>query len=204
MTAVKICGITRAEDAEAAVALGAHALGFILWPNSPRCVSLSVVERIVAGLPPFVTPVGVFVSPTADQVEQAARAGIRVAQLHGDMPVWRSDRAPVSILRAVHLGESDTNLVEPVAPAGMPIILDVDDPVRHGGTGQTINWTRARAVAQSRTMVLAGGLTPANVAEAIRLVRPYAVDVSSGVEARPGIKDHALLRDFIAAVKETV
>lgn len=204
MTAIKICGITRAEDAAAAVALGANALGFIFWPDSARYIDLRRVERIVSALAPFVTPVGVFVSPTIDQIEQAARVGIRVAQVHGDMPMWRADWAPVSILRAVHLAPDASDTIEPAVPMGVPIILDVHDPVRHGGTGLTVNWMRARAVAASRTMVLAGGLNPTNVGEAIRTVRPYAVDVSSGVEASPGIKDHDLLRAFITAVKETV
>lgn len=204
MTAIKICGITRVEDAEAAVALGANALGFVLWPDSPRYIDLARVERIVSGLPPFVTPVGVFVNPTIDQIEQAARAGIRVMQVHGDMPAGKPDWSPISILRAVHLAADGGLAIEPAVPAGVPILLDVHDPVRHGGTGQTVNWPRAAAVAKTRRVVLAGGLNWANVTEAIRIVRPYAVDVSSGVESKPGIKDHKLLRAFINAVKETV
>lgn len=204
MTAIKICGITRAEDAEVAVALGTDALGFVLWADSPRFIDLPRVERIVSGLPPFVTAVGVFVNPTVDQIEQAARAGIRVAQVHGDMPIWKPDWAPVSLLRAVHLAQDGGVAIEPAVPAGVPILLDVHDPVRHGGTGQTVNWPRAGAVAKTRRVVLAGGLTWANVTEAIRIVRPYAVDVSSGVESKPGLKDHKLLRAFINAVKETV
>lgn len=203
MTAVKICGITRREDAEAAVEFGAHALGFVLWPSSPRCTTPGAVREIVAGLPPFVTPVGVFVNPSADEVALAADAGIRLAQIHGAVPVFAGGRCPLAVLRVVHLSETTLEAIKP-AIADATVLLDASDPVRHGGTGRTVDWTRARAVAARRRVILAGGLTPANVGEAIRAVRPYAVDVASGVEAAPGVKDHDLLRRFIAAAKETV
>ncbi len=204
MTAIKICGITRLEDAEAAVALGAHALGFVLWPRSPRHAPLDTVTRIVAALPPFVIKVGVFVDPTADEViHAAAGGGINVAQIHGEVPAWARGRAPVPVLRAVHLGSGGPDSIEPPIP-DRTILLDAHDPERHGGTGQSVAWDRAREVARSRRVVLAGGLTPANVAEAIGTVRPYAVDVASGVEASPGVKDHELLRRFIDAAKEWV
>jgi phosphoribosylanthranilate isomerase len=204
MTAIKICGITRLEDAEAAVALGATALGFVLWPRSPRHAPLETVKRIVAALPPFVIKVGVFVDPTADEVIRgAASGGINVAQIHGEVPAWAGGRAPVPVLRAVHLGSGGPDSIEPQIP-DRTILLDAHDPEHHGGTGQTVDWDRARAVARSRRVVLAGGLTPANVAEAIRTVRPYGVDVASGVEASPGVKDHELLRRFIDVAKERV
>ena len=203
MTAVKICGITRLEDAEAAVAFGANALGFVLWPQSPRQTSCETVQRIGAFLPPFVIKVGVFVNPSAGDISQAAASGIQLAQIHGDVPAWPGGRPPVPVIRAVHLGSDGPESIEP-SVADATIVLDAHDPDRHGGTGQTVDWNRAALVARLRRVVLAGGLTPSNVAEAIETVRPYAVDVASGVETSPGVKDHELMRQFIAAAKETV
>lgn len=196
MTAIKICGITRREDAEAAVAFGANALGFVLWPASPRHTTTAAVAAIVRHLPPFVTPVGVFVNPSADDLAGAADSGLRLAQVHGLVPAGVL-RLPV--LRAVRLS-STGDAIEPNMDDDT-VLLDAHDPVRHGGTGQTVDWTRARAVAAKRRIVLAGGLTPLNVREAIAMVRPYAVDVASGVEATPGIKDHLRLRAFMDAVR---
>ena len=203
MTAIKICGITRRHDAEAAVEFGADALGFVLWPGSPRYTDANSAGAIIRNLPPFVTPVGVFVSPTSDDVARAADAGLRIAQIHGEVPSWAGGRGPIPVLRAVHLGAGPPETIAPTID-DTTVLLDATDPVRHGGTGQTVNWTRARAVAARRRVVLAGGLTPANVREAIQTVRPYAVDVASGVEAAPGVKDHDLLRRFVQTAKETV
>lgn len=199
MTAIKICGITRLEDATAAVDLGANALGFVLWPDSPRHTTIDGAAAIIRTLPPFVTPVGVFVDPSADDLVRAATAGVRLAQIHGMVP-----NVPLAlpVLRAVYLSATGDG-IEPAVDAET-VLLDAHDPVRHGGTGKTVDWARARAIAAHRRIVLAGGLTPLNVRDAITTVRPYAVDVASGVEARPGVKDHELLRRFITAAKETV
>ncbi len=199
MTAFKICGITREADAALAVSLGAQALGFVLWPGSPRHLTLARVKLIVAGLPPFITPVGVFVDPDAVELAAAAKAGIRIAQVHGRVPM--SPELPV--LRAVHLGSNADGLDVDVAPL-QTVLLDANDPVLHGGTGRIVDFIRAAKVAARRRIVLAGGLTPDNVRDAIRTVRPYGVDVASGVESEPGIKDHAKLRAFAEAVKEMV
>lgn len=201
MTAVKICGITRLEDAEAAARLGASYIGFVLWPKSPRATSLDVVRTIVASLPDRVTPVGVFVDPTAQQINDAAAAGIRLAQVHGDSKADLSALA-IPVLRAVHLSADQNSGIDPDV-ADELILLDAHDPVTHGGTGKTIDWKRAHVVAQTRRVILAGGLTPFNVRSAIEQVRPFAVDVASGVESSPGIKDHGLLRAFLGAAKET-
>jgi phosphoribosylanthranilate isomerase len=200
MTVIKICGITRLEDAVAAVKLGVHALGFILWPGSPRSVTAAEMQRIVLGLPPLITPVGVFVNPGADDVRRAVDAGIRVAQIHGTVPAW-GERAPATILCAVRLGKNGDVDLDPPVPGHGAVLLDAHDDVLHGGTGKTVDWDRAAAVARTRSVILAGGLTAANVGEAIRTVRPYGVDVASGVEERPGVKSHLRLRHFVDAVR---
>lgn len=200
MTAVKICGITQRDDARAAAEAGASFVGLVLWPGSPRHVPLDRVRAIIDQLPKSVLPVGVFVDPTAEDIDAAASAGIQLAQIHGDGGAWsKGIRSDVMIVRAVHLGERDGE-IEPRWPAGK-ILLDAHDPVSHGGTGRTIDWSRARVIAEARQVFLAGGLTPFNVAQAVREVKPFAVDVSSGVEIRPGIKDHGKIRAFINAVK---
>jgi phosphoribosylanthranilate isomerase len=196
MTAIKICGLVREADAALAVSLGASAVGFVLWPDSPRHIELSRVRMIVSALPPFVTPVGVFVDPSVAEIVDAATAGIRLAQIHGQLP----SASPLPVLRAVHLGGNVDGLDADVDPVES-VLLDAYDPVLRGGTGRTIDWPRAAAVAARRRIVLAGGLTPDNVGRAIIEVRPYAVDVSSGIESSPGIKDPALMTAFFAAVQ---
>lgn len=193
MTAVKICGITRLDDASAAAEWGASYIGFVLWPNSPRAATLEIVRRVVPELPAHVTPVGVFVNPSVEEINAAAEAGIRLAQVHASKGDALAG-ARVPILPAVHLA---ANGIEPSVDDEL-VLLDAHDPVKHGGTGKTVDWPRAAIVARSRRVILAGGLTPENVAQAIREVRPFAVDVASGVEASPGVKDHNKLKAFIA------
>ena len=202
MTAIKICGITRLADAEAAAALGASYVGFVLWPGSPRAATLETVRRIVPALPQSVTPVGVFVDPTAEDVKAAAAAGIRMAQVHSEVPVFLRG-VTMPIVRAVHLAVDREDGVEPDI-ADELVVLDAHDPVKHGGTGKTVDWRRAARIARARRVILAGGLTPDNVHDAIAQVKPYAVDVASGVESQPGVKDHARLQAFFAAVKESL
>jgi phosphoribosylanthranilate isomerase len=202
MTAIKICGITRREDAELAASLGASFVGFVLWQDSPRAATLDTVRQITPSLPATVTPVGVFVDPTADEVMAAADAGIQMAQIHSAAPSFLRG-VTIPVVRAVHLAIDRIDGVEPDIADDL-VLLDAHDPVKHGGTGKTVDWRRAALIAKSRRVILAGGLTPSNVRQAISEVRPYAVDVSSGVESRPGIKDHGLLRAFMAAAKEQV
>ena len=201
MTAVKICGITRREDAEAAARFGASYVGFVLWPNSPRAATPEQVRAIVPSLPANVTPVGVFVDPTAAEINAAADAGIRIAQVHSNSAAPLTE-ARIPVIRAVHLAVTGDG-VEPDVRDQL-ILLDAHDPVKHGGTGKTVDWPRAGQVAKTRRVILAGGLTPSNVRQAIEQVRPFAVDVASGVESSAGIKDHELIKAFITAVKETV
>lgn len=201
MTAIKICGITRLEDAQAAAALGASYIGFVLWPGSPRAATLETVSRIVPALPHSVTSVGVFVDPSAEDVKAAEATGIRMAQIHSETPAFLRG-VTIPVVRAVHLAVERDDGVEPDI-ADELVLLDAHDPVKRGGTGKTVDWRRAARIARTRRVILAGGLTPDNVSQAIKAVRPFAVDVSSGVEKRPGIKDHSLMERFIAAVKET-
>jgi len=197
MTAIKICGITREADAGLAVSLGANALGFVLWPKSPRHAEFARVKAITATLPPFVTPVGVFVDPTADEIARGAQSGVRLAQIHGRVPVG----CTLPVLRALHLGDNPDGLDAEVGPLET-ILLDAHDPVRQGGTGRTVEFARAASRAARRRVVLPGRLTPANVREAITAVRPYAVDVASGIEDQPGIKNARAMHAFVAAVRE--
>ncbi len=204
MTAIKFCGIARARDAELAVDLGVHALGFVFWPKSPRSVSFEQAADIVRLVPPTVATIGVFVDPTVEELAFALyTVGVSALQVHGDAVDWNAvrDVSPRAI-RAVRLGEAQGDVVPPVHES-TTILLDAHDPVRIGGSGQVIDWPRAAAVAARRRVILAGGLTPANVGEAVRTVRPYAVDVASGVEERPGIKDPVKMRAFVEAVRQT-
>jgi phosphoribosylanthranilate isomerase len=194
---IKVCGITRPEDAHAAASLEVNALGFVLWPQSPRAITLEAVRSLVATLPPFLVRVGVFVDPAPDEIERARDAGIQVAQVHGTAPVLPPG---ISLLQAAHLASDGEGLV-PAVPGTSPVLVDAVDPVRRGGTGRTVVWMRVRVVAGARPVVLAGGLTAENVAAAIREARPYGVDVSSGVERSPGVKDHDKLAAFVAAVR---
>ena len=202
MTAIKICGITRREDAELAASLGASFVGFVLWQDSPRAATLDTVRQITPSLPTTVTPVGVFVDPTAGEVMAAADAGIQMAQIHSAAPSFLRG-VTIPVVRAVHLAIDRIDGVEPDIADDL-VLLDAHDPVKRGGTGKTVDWRRAALIAKSRRVILAGGLTPSNVRQAISEVRPYAVDVASGVESQPGIKHHGLLRAFMAAAKEQV
>jgi phosphoribosylanthranilate isomerase len=197
---VKICGITRAEDADAAVAAGAGAIGFVFWPQSPRFIDPHRARMIAATLPPFVTAVGVFVNQPLDYVNAVARmARLGAVQLHGDETPAFAAAVSSPVIKAVSVEPVDTR----AWPARMRLLLDVHDRVARGGTGRTIDWAAAAEIAAQREILLAGGLTPDNVADAVARVRPFGIDVSSGVERAPGIKDHQRLRALFEAVHDT-
>jgi phosphoribosylanthranilate isomerase len=197
---VKICGITRLEDAECAVECGAHALGFVFWPESPRSIDPERARAIISTLPPFVTPVGVFVNQACEYVNRvAALAGLGAVQLHGDETAAYGGGIGRPVIKAVALAETEEGIDR--WPARILLLLDVHDPVRRGGTGRTLDWTRAAAIAARRRIVLAGGLTPDNVADAISRVRPFGLDVSSGVEIAPGVKDHRRLKTLFDEIR---
>jgi phosphoribosylanthranilate isomerase len=196
---VKICGITRLEDAEAAVAAGAGAIGFIFWPNSPRFIDPHRARKIAAALPPFVTPVGVFVNQPLDYVNGVASlVRLGAVQLHGDETPAFAARIAAPVIKAVTVDSVDAA----VWPARVRLLLDVHDPIARGGTGRTVDWPAAADLAARREILLAGGLTPDNVADAVARVRPFGIDVSSGVERAPGIKDHQRLRALFEAVHD--
>ena len=200
---VKICGITRAEDAVLAVELGASALGFVFWPSSPRAITPSLARSIARSVPPFVARVGVFVNAPPDEIAAIVRdVDLDAVQLHGDEVVADYDAVGARLIKAVP-SETDDDVVRAV---GLPItttpLVDATDPVRRGGTGQVSNWERAARIASLRPVILAGGLNPGNVMMAIARVRPWAVDVSSGVESEPGIKSASRLAAFFAAAEQ--
>jgi phosphoribosylanthranilate isomerase len=200
---VKICGLTRLEDALAAARLGADALGFNFWPGSRRFLAPAQAREIIRRLPPLVTAVGVFVDPSHDEaVAAAAISGVQVLQLHGGEPPLFCRAFQLPVLKALPVGgEEALAAAEPFA--GLSGLL-LDAPTSgHGGSGRTCHWPTAAALARRGPVLLAGGLTPANVAEAIAAVRPWGVDVASGVESSPGVKDHQLLERFIRAAKES-
>lgn len=198
---VKICGVTRALDAQLAAELGASAIGFIFWPQSPRFVEPEVAREIVAGLPPGVVPVGVFVDQPASQVRDiATRVGLGAVQLHGHESVEYAAALREPVIKAVSVREGFTAAALDVIPAAITVLLDAHDPVTRGGTGRTIDWTLATAAAARRPLMLSGGLNPDNVRDAVRAVRPYGIDLSSGVESSPGVKDHDRLRALFDAL----
>ena len=197
---VKICGVTRADDALAAVDAGASAIGFVFWPDSPRYVDPYRARAIRAALPPFVTAVGVFVNQPVEYVSGVASlVRLGAVQLHGDETPQYASLLSAPIVKALPLttlGESDLA----AWPDETMVLLDVQDPVKRGGTGRTIDWDAAATISARRRIVLAGGLTPDNVADAVARVRPFGIDVSSGVEASPGIKDHRRVRALFEAL----
>ena len=205
MVKIKICGITNAEDAKVAVAAGADALGFVMYRKSPRCVEPAVVRVIVAGLPPFVLPVGVFVNEEPDRVRALMDdCGLALAQLHGDETAPYCQDLGRPIMKALRLKDRGTflALAEFQGRANVRgFLIDAFSNQAYGGTGQTVDWTLAQEAARSTPIVLAGGLTPTNVVEAISHVRPYGIDVSSGVELSPGKKDHDKVKAFIQAAR---
>jgi len=198
---VKICGITRVQDAQLAVELGATALGFIFWPRSPRYIAPAQAREIVQQLPTTVTKVGVFVDEPIELVTQMLDfAGLDMGQLHGaESPEYCRQLGQTRTIKAVAmkngappaLGDFDDDVL---------ILLDAHDPTQYGGTGRTIDWDAARQIAGARKTILSGGLNAANIRAAINSVQPYGVDVSSGVESAPGVKDEVRLKSFFEAL----
>lgn len=205
MLKVKICGLTNAEDAAVAVEAGADAVGFVFHRKSPRCAETSAVKAIIRELPPFVLPIGVFVNEEPKVVRDVMDScGLALAQLHGDETAAYCETLGRPVLKAIRIRDrgSFLALAEFQGRAGVRgFLVDAFSPDAYGGTGQLADWSLAAEAAAVARILLAGGLTPENVAQAVGQVRPYGVDVSSGVEARPGKKDHAKVRAFVQAVR---
>lgn len=200
----KICGITRIEDALAAVEAGADAIGFVFYAKSPRAVSVQQARAIIQGLPPFVTTVGLFVNASRCELGEILDAvPLDLLQFHGDEVVadcegWH--RPYIKALR-VKAGDDIAAAVD-AYPSASGVLLDTYVEGVPGGTGEAFDWSLIPQTL-SKPLILAGGLTPENVADAVARVKPYAVDVSGGVEASKGIKDHAKIRAFINAVRRS-
>ena len=199
---VKICGIRRLEDAMTAIELGANALGFVFWPGSPRFIEPDEAREIVAAVPALVTTVGVFVDQPVEHVGEVARGlNLGAVQLHGHEHIEAFTGLSPQVIKSVPMANGiDVESLLSNVPMGATVLLDAHDPVRRGGTGRTIDWNRAAAAARRRPVILSGGLNADNVRAAIETVHPYAIDVSSGVESSPGVKDVSKLRALFAAV----
>lgn len=197
-TEVKVCGLTTVEDAAMCVDLGVDALGLNFWPGTPRKIEVDVAKTIVRAFPE-IEIVGVFVDASAEEIERLRDAiGFDWVQLHGDEPPSMLDELPRAYKAVGIAGEDDLKRV--VSFPGERILLDARVPgAMPGGTGHRFDWDLAVNVAQQRKLTLAGGLHPSNVGEAIERVKPHRVDVASGVESAPGVKDRALVEAFVAA-----
>ena len=201
---VKVCGITRREDAEAAVQCGADAIGFVFWPHSARYIDADSARRIVEVIPPFVCSVGVYVDPDAAWVEQTARAAkLNLLQFHGDESPEFCNQFSQPYIKAIRV-KPDTDLLQYAARyrTAKGLLLDTYAANMPGGTGHVFDW---RLIPQQLPLplILSGGLNPDNVASAIKQTKPWAVDVSSGVEASKGIKDKKKIIAFMQGVKQS-
>lgn len=200
MVRIKICGITNAEDASAAVEYGADALGFVFYPKSPRCITPENARTIIEALPPFVATVGVFVNETVETINSIrTETGISMIQLHGEEPPALCKAWPrvIKAFRVAAMSDLDS-LAQYSASA---FLLDAYSPAGYGGTGQIFNWEIAVEAKRYGRIILAGGLTHDNIAQAVAKVSPYGVDVSSGVEREKGRKDLEKMRLFIERAK---
>lgn len=207
---IKMCGTTRNEDARAAVSSGVDALGFIFVRKSPRYIDPQQAARIAAELPLFISRVGVFVNAEIDHLKKVVeRAGLTVVQLHGmesadycaELKMWNRS---VGICKAFRIGPGSGPCdFEDYRECADGFLLDTYVKGVAGGTGLPFDWTTIKQLALPKPLILAGGLNPDNVSEAIKIARPYAIDINSGVEDRPGIKNHQLLKQLISAVRQT-
>jgi phosphoribosylanthranilate isomerase len=198
---VKICGITRREDAAAAAELGADALGFVFWPESPRFIDPYRARAIVRALPAFVAPVGVFVNQPVSYVnEVASLVGLHAVQLHGDETPDQVGQIRRPVIKAIALDGGVFDDAE--WPHPVTLLVDAADRVRRGGTGIRADWAHAAHLARRRRVLLAGGLSSENVREAIAAVNPFGIDVSSGVEETPGIKQRQRLSALFERLAE--
>lgn len=202
---IKICGLTNAADALRATALGADALGFIFVAGSPRAVTPAAARAIIEQLPPLVTLVAVVRNESVETVREImALSGCQVAQLHGEEPPEFLEALRWPAIKAIAVANAgDVEAIARYRTTARAVLLDTKVGGQSGGTGQTFDWQLARhAQRYGLPLVLSGGLHPGNIAAAIRTVRPYAVDISSGIEAAPGQKDPALMQALFEAIRQ--
>jgi phosphoribosylanthranilate isomerase len=201
-TRVKICGLTRTEDVQAACDVGADAIGLVFYPPSPRAVTVEQAQLIVRHVPPFVTVTALFVNPTVAEVQAVLTQipAISLLQFHGDESAAFCRQFGRAYIKAIPMRD-DVDLAQQASiyDDALGLLVDTYKPGIPGGSGESFDWHRLPQ-SLSKPLILAGGLTPDNVAEAIKQVAPYAVDVSGGVEASKGIKDNAKMLDFMKAV----
>lgn len=200
MTRVKICGIKRLQDAVCAVDSGANALGFIFYNKSKRYISPSDARDIIEKLPPFISLVGVFVNSTAQDINYTIdNTGINTIQLHGDESPSFCNNFNIPIIKTIRISDIlDLKHIESFDVQA--ILFDTFKENEYGGTGSVFNWGIVKTAGITKKIIISGGLNPENVHEAISKVNPFAVDVSSGVEISPGIKDHLKINKFLEAV----
>jgi len=201
MIKIKICGITNLDDALAAADAGADALGFNFYKKSPRCIEPEKAAEIIAQLPPFVMPVGIFVNEREEKIREIQQlACLQALQFHGDESPEFCQRFGARVIKAFQVKDKESLKNMAHYHVGAFLLDSYRDGVR-GGTGVTFDWHLAVVAKTFGKVILAGGLTPENVAEAVKLVQPYGVDVAGGVEKEKGIKDHAKIKKFIAEVR---
>jgi len=202
-TRIKVCGITRPEDARYAVAAGVDALGFIFADKSLRKIDPDLARKIIRDLPPFVEAVGVFVNADPVRVRELVEyCGLTVVQLHGQESVEYCQDMVVRVVKAFSIRPETTDReFAPYASVSSGFLFDTWHEKLAGGTGQVFDWSMLAKLAITRPLILAGGLGPDNVGAAVRQVRPFAVDVNSGVEVAPGIKDHVLISKVVREVR---
>ena len=202
MTKIKICGITNIDDALFASDLGVDALGFNFYRKSPRFIEPQKAAEIIAQLPPFVVPVGIFVNEREEKVRNVMfTTGIKILQFHGDERPEFCERFATRVIKAFQVSDKES-LKHVVHYHVSALLLDSYQEGARGGTGVTFDWHLAVVAKTFGRVILAGGLTPKNVAEAVKLVQPYGVDVAGGVEKEKGIKDHAKMKKFITEVRK--
>ena len=202
MVKVKICGITNLEDALASAEAGADALGFVFYPESPRFIDPGMARAIIARLPVFITTVGVFVDESEDLIRRIIReGGIQVLQFHGTESPVLCSRFREKAIKAIRIRDEE-NIREMQMYDVDTFLLDTMVEGIKGGTGKTFNWKYAEMAKEHGRIILSGGLNPYNIGDAVRQLKPYGVDVSSGVEIKPGKKDHDKIREFVREAKK--
>lgn len=201
MTKIKICGITNHQDAQVAAGLGVDALGFVFYKASPRYVKPNLAKDIIAALPPFITTVGVFVDEEAEVIRQISHdCCLQVVQLHGHEPPDFCRGFKNKVIKAIRIKDK-LSLIDIDKYPVDALLLDTYQTDKFGGTGEVFNWELASEAKKHARIILAGGLNPENIQQALKSVNPYAVDVSSGVEEEPGKKDADKLRDLVERVR---